>query len=253
MLGLKLYHLSKRGHWWLLVITVRVRLLMCCRCRFSVITLKAQFIGPTWGPSGSCRPQVHGSNMGPIWGRQEPGWPHVGPMNFAIWEDSKCRDISPEPRLNTKTVFLVWISILKIRLSHGRLIFVIGIPILVRRHINIETAPRFRRFFWHHPIQDDTELLIFKKPWMTKCNFPVTIATLDSLPPLSYDDGIEWKHFPRYCPFVRGIHPSPVNSPHKSHCRGALMLLWYAPEQADQQTVEIKLFLNAIALIVTSL
>ena len=28
---------------------------------------------------------VHGANMGPIWGRQDPGGPHVGPMNFAIW------------------------------------------------------------------------------------------------------------------------------------------------------------------------
>ena len=25
--------------------------------------------------------------MGPIWGRQDPGGPHVGPMNFAIWVD----------------------------------------------------------------------------------------------------------------------------------------------------------------------
>ena len=30
--------------------------------------------------------QVHGVNMGPIWGRQNPDGPHVGPMNFAIWE-----------------------------------------------------------------------------------------------------------------------------------------------------------------------
>ena len=29
--------------------------------------------------------KVHGANMGPIWGRQDPGGPHVGPMNFAIW------------------------------------------------------------------------------------------------------------------------------------------------------------------------
>ena len=28
---------------------------------------------------------VHGANMGPIWGRQDPGGPHVGPMKFAIW------------------------------------------------------------------------------------------------------------------------------------------------------------------------
>ena len=29
--------------------------------------------------------KVHGANMGPIWGRQDPCGPHVGPMNFAIW------------------------------------------------------------------------------------------------------------------------------------------------------------------------
>ena len=29
--------------------------------------------------------KVHGADMGPIWGRQDPGGPHVGSMNFAIW------------------------------------------------------------------------------------------------------------------------------------------------------------------------
>ena len=29
--------------------------------------------------------KVHGANMGPIWGRQDPFGPYVGPMNFAIW------------------------------------------------------------------------------------------------------------------------------------------------------------------------
>ena len=28
---------------------------------------------------------VHGAYMGPIWGRQDTGGLHVGPMNFAIW------------------------------------------------------------------------------------------------------------------------------------------------------------------------
>ena len=40
---------------------------------------------------------------------------------------------------------------------------------------------------------------------------------------ISYDDVIKWKHFPRYLPFVRGIHWSLVNSPHKGQWRGALM------------------------------
>ena len=40
----------------------------------------------------------------------------------------------------------------------------------------------------------------------------------------SYDDVIKWRHFPRYWPFVRGIHRWPVKSPHKGQWRGALML-----------------------------
>ena len=39
----------------------------------------------------------------------------------------------------------------------------------------------------------------------------------------NHDDVIKWKHFPRNWPFVRGIHRSPVNSPHKGQWRGALM------------------------------
>ena len=34
---------------------------------------------------------------------------------------------------------------------------------------------------------------------------------------------MKWKYFPRYWPFVPGIHRSPVNSPHKGQWRGALM------------------------------
>ena len=33
--------------------------------------------------------KVHRVNMGPIWGRQDPGGPHVGPMEFAICEGRK--------------------------------------------------------------------------------------------------------------------------------------------------------------------
>ena len=41
---------------------------------------------------------------------------------------------------------------------------------------------------------------------------------------LSHDDFINWKHFPRNWLFVRGIHRSPVNSPHNGQWRGAFML-----------------------------
>ena len=41
---------------------------------------------------------------------------------------------------------------------------------------------------------------------------------------LRHDDVIKWKHFPRYWPFVRGIHRSPVNSPHKGKWHRVLII-----------------------------
>ena len=38
-----------------------------------------------------------------------------------------------------------------------------------------------------------------------------------------HHDVVKWKDFPRYWPFVRGIHRSPVISPHKGQWRRALM------------------------------
>ena len=49
--------------------------------------------------------KVHGANMGPIWGWQHPGGPHVGPMNFAIW-------VYNATRLLLRISRLVWSVIL---------------------------------------------------------------------------------------------------------------------------------------------
>ena len=68
-----------------------------------------------------CLPQtipdskVHGANMGPIWGQQGPGWPHVGPMNFAIWEVCTRSNVGPAVLLvpyiarNTHALFVAWL------------------------------------------------------------------------------------------------------------------------------------------------
>ena len=40
------------------------------------------------------------------------------------------------------------------------------------------------------------------------------------------DELIKWKHFPRYWPFVRGIHRSLVNSPHKGQWRRAFIFFY---------------------------
>ena len=52
------------------------------------------------------------------------------------------------------------------------------------------------------------------------CNSYIHVSRIISL----HDDVIKWKHFSRSWPFVRGIHRSPVNSPHKGQWRGALIL-----------------------------
>ena len=51
----------------------------------------------------------------------------------------------------------------------------------------------------------------------------LAICLLSLTVPAHHYDVIKWKHFPRNWPFVRGIHRSPVNSPHKGQWRGALM------------------------------
>ena len=55
------------------------------------------------------------------------------------------------------------------------------------------------------------------------CPVYTTAIEIKSLQFRLHDDVIKWKHFRRYWPFVRGIHRSPVNSPHKGQWRGALI------------------------------
>ena len=75
-----------------------------------------------------------------------------------------------------------------------------------------------------------------KQPWWiwinTSCEFImndcITTTKQSTTKPCAYflgyhDDVIKWKHFPRNWPFVREIHRSPVNFPHKGQWRGALM------------------------------
>ena len=50
--------------------------------------------------------------------------------------------------------------------------------------------------------------------WKQECQISVIL--------LIHDDVIKWEHFPHYWPFVRGIHRSPVNSPHKGQWHGTL-------------------------------
>ena len=59
--------------------------------------------------------------------------------------------------------------------------------------------------------------------WTTTAIFVSIYIAWNGRKDVKHDDVIKCKHFPRYWPFVWGIHRSPVNSPHKGQWRGALM------------------------------
>ena len=63
---------------------------------------------------------------------------------------------------------------------------------------------------------------------------------------ISLKNDIKLKHFPRYWPFVWGIHRSPVNSPHKGQWRGSLMFslicVWINGWVNNREAGDLKLY-----------
>ena len=86
---------------------------------------------------------------------------------------------------------------------------------------------------WHHPTKQCPWGLFHLNDCAPFPRSPISypLRTAEILHPVynwhrqthQHDDFIKWKHFPRYWPFVQGIHRSTVNSPHKGQWRGALM------------------------------
>ena len=98
-----------------------------------------------------------------------------------------CRPFARVSECVDKLIFRgIKVVIIKIRRPWDRPIFIMGIPILVRRYLRIKTATSI-------PLLTD------------------------------HDDVFKWKHFPRHWPFVWEIHRLPVNSPHKDQWRGDLV------------------------------
>ena len=62
-------------------------------------------------------------------------------------------------------------------------------------------------------------------------------------------DVINWKRFPRYWPFVSGIHRSPMDSPHKGQWRGDLMFSLICA-WTFEQIIETPVIWDVIALII---
>ena len=70
---------------------------------------------------------------------------------------------------------------------------------------------------------------------------------------LTVHDDIKWKHFPRYCPFVRGNHRWPLVPLAKASDAELWCFLWFAPELTIEQTIESPVTWDTMALIMTTL
>ena len=76
-----------------------------------------------------------------------------------------------------------------------------------------------------------TWLTRYKSKFVEKSNTNAAFFRMNvtvSIKTTNHGDVIKWNHFRRYWPLVRGIHRSPVNSPDKGQCHGALIfsLIW---------------------------
>ena len=117
-----------------------------------------------------------------------------------------------EPCLNIKAVFPRYrILVFRIRRWRDHLIFNMGIPVLVRRHLYIETAPWF--------LGKKIMKVIFMS-YICKVVQMGTIAsqitTLAIIYSIAYSSADPRKHqSSASLAFVQGIHRGPVNSPHK--------------------------------------
>ena len=115
---------------------------------------------------------------------------------------------------------------LKIRRPLGRLIFNMGIAIPGKTVFLNETAPWWRMNIWMNQVTivtGDTGRLFGSKPLIESILTLLPSRYFGRCVHHRHDDVIKWKHIPRYWLFVRGIHRSPANSPHKGQCRRALI------------------------------
>ena len=128
--------------------------------------------------------KVHGADIGPTWVLPAPDGPHVGPMNLAI-RVVGCSNHQHGFRNDIK------------RREYLEMSFTTGTDEGDPQTAKLHSTQA--KYYWNR---------ILTPGWWFW---------------IHHDDVTKWKHFPRYWPFVRGIHRPPVNSPHKRQWRGALL------------------------------
>ena len=84
----------------------------------------------------------------------------------------------------------------------------------------------------------------------TKLEFKMSFGKISHIATaLNHYDVIKWKHFPRYCPYVRGIHQSPADSPTKGQYHKRLIFLCCQSKQTAEQILDRPVIRNPITFI----
>ena len=194
--------------------------------------------------------KVHGVNMGPIWGQQDPGGPHVGPMNFVMFAKysyKRC-SIACVGLCPAMFSFPFWIVVD----SSGRLFHNLstnhGVPQHVQTYARCQSGCGTHsvccKYFgkvlmsmslWVWPHKDTPHFVLMGKLWVVYWKYlnencvclyhyndvimgmiASQINSLTIVYSTIYSDTDQRKHqSSTSLAFVRGIHWRPVNSPHK--------------------------------------
>ena len=145
--------------------------------------------------------------MEPIWGRQDPGGPHIGPMNFVAWDVLHMRH-------NNMLLSLDMIKnscwfVLTYGISHKenkRFCFAFFTAVLSTMP---RKRPKYYTLEWRHNecdgVLNHRRLGLFTKPFQTQIKKHQSSASLA---------------------FVRGIHWWPVNSSHKGPVTREFSIWW---------------------------
>ena len=202
MLGLKLNHDSKRGHW--------EKQQYYQNLIFELIIAHLPLV--PYICVGELDEHWSGNDLSPI--RRQAITLSIGPLgtNFSeIWMEIH--------------FFHSWICIWKCRLRKWRLFCPEGNEVQLAKELAVKEHHQWV-ITWANVDPDPygvtrPQWVKFSHGFVVYCFVVVLLWVTSGF--LYYDDVIKWKHFPRYWPFVWGIH-RPVNSPHKGQWRGALMI-----------------------------
>ena len=147
--------------------------------------------------------KVHGANMGPTWARQDPGGPHVGPMDLAIWgvigfSVKKIDSAGPHWLSTWNLMMSTRDAVLSIEKKSGTF-KAVKVSQKFSRTRNCDLCP-----FCSHYID------------VIMGAIPSQITTFTIVYSTVYSGADQRKHqSSASLAFVRGIHREPVNSPHK--------------------------------------